>query len=1815
MRHITKSYSMRPLVHAVVSAVFYYAFFNGSSSVVLAGPEGAEVIHGRVSFQKNGLNTVITASDKSIVNYKSFDIARPEAVKFVQPHSNASVLNRINSANPTHIDGTLSANGRVFFVNPAGVYIGNDARINVNQLVASGLDISNSDFINGKYHFSGGKGSVENRGNITAEKVHLIGKQVANYGTINCPGGYVVMAAGDRVFLGKPGNDLTVQVDPEPLPESTDLDMGVRNDGTINAAGGQIVLAAAGDIYSQAISNVGTLSASVQDGDAGNVKLVAKKGNINNRGSIKSTSKSGRGGKVTTEGNEVINSGTVDVTGSEGGQVTMKGKRVGQFGTVHADGTNSHGGNVTMTADEVVTLGSDSLTTANAGLNGNGGDVTVFSNDSALFWPDAKIEAKGGSESGDGGFVELSAEENVYAYGLVDTSAKNGTPGNFLIDPRDITIRDDNASDGVTHTQDYDGSHEPNFPTIFPDYSNTGLAFQTSDSYFNDNEFANEVASGYIDSILETGSNVILQATRDISIDPIVNNPIVWDTSADLILQAGKNITFTGGEDSSIIGSTGGGSIHLEADSPHNGDDSGGDRTGTLTVGNNVTLSTDTGDITLIGAKFDIFGEIDAGSGNINISQSQPNRALHLGSGGTLTNDDLDKMTTTGTLTIGQATTGGTDGAGNEAVTITAGDITLSELILGDKNVALVSNGRIDDWDNVNDNITTSGTLTLTSGGAIGGLSDPNNPDGLSTNVGTLAVTTTGGNDIKITDSGRGGDTTYSNILTGGAGNIDIAQTAGNLIAGTMTTTGDINLSVQGDVTQSGKITADKLTVDTGGAPPAKGVIVLDTQNNETMTINMISGNDKDINYKDSDSINIELVSAGGGDVTITAGGAIRDAVDDQYEPDFDIIGNEINLTSHQGGIGMPFLVEQNDGPVTENRVLEITAAREFSANTSGEGTDILIYSHGDLPVGSVDAGADSVTLYSTGAIRDAVDDSSEPDVDVVGDTINLTADSGGIGTPASVMDDDVEIFQDGVLEVTARRELNADTTTDGGDILISSLGDLPIGFVDASWVGDVTFDSSGAIRDATDDSVEPTVDIIGHDIELTAKSGGIGTPVAGPIESVAEDRSLEIETFDGGLSANTAADGADILSSIDASNLRINLVDAGTGNVTLEATGGIHGNPDGIADVIGGVVDLWASRNIWYVEVAVAQEFNASAEDDIVIESVGDLPVGLVQSNHGFIEVHSSGAIKEAGDDPDAEFITGTLMLFAATGITGDPAIETSVRTLRAETESGDIVIVEQDDVLLADILANNGSIFLEVINGAMTYGIKHAQEKMIKAMTGIALESSGNITTYNKLETNEGNISIHSKYGDLIINGNVTASKGGVSLVTDTGKIYTEPSDDDSAHLDQSLPSLNAQIIGYSDQAGDIGVGLPFDENQKAAIVVSSIENLKLGTGAILSANGAYDPTIYDDLAAVNFEGGDPIDVAIYVGSYDFESQTGGNVTVDSAVDIASGGTMVIDAENTVMPFSNTFTDSWKKNNANTNRLEVVSRATETLNQAVDLGTLPYADQVIQGKYPDWLGDSEYVLRGKRAAEVFLSEAEVPHSIEAAPINYLNDEDEKYVSLHTAAEFIEEPEPLQLLVIRDGKYVKAQRNMVLKRGDEIKTPRDMTAFIHFEDGSEIIMMPDTDIVIENPTIFTKLGKIFARVRAKFKVRTKYVTAGVKGTLFVVDVGEDGIITIKVIEGNIALDPDPNVPIESRWPSVSLGPGKQVRIRNRQEPQIELIRMSEYEQIVRSITALEQDIAEIPKVTEGIAVLRDFKFGGIEGTVKDDYTLFDVWH
>ena len=77
------------------------------------------------------------ASGKAVLDWQSFNIGAGEAVRFVQPAASSVVLNRVAAGNPSSIYGSLTANGQVFLVNPAGVMFAPGAQVDVGSLVAS----------------------------------------------------------------------------------------------------------------------------------------------------------------------------------------------------------------------------------------------------------------------------------------------------------------------------------------------------------------------------------------------------------------------------------------------------------------------------------------------------------------------------------------------------------------------------------------------------------------------------------------------------------------------------------------------------------------------------------------------------------------------------------------------------------------------------------------------------------------------------------------------------------------------------------------------------------------------------------------------------------------------------------------------------------------------------------------------------------------------------------------------------------------------------------------------------------------------------------------------------------------------------------------------------------------------------------------------------------------------------------------------------------------------------------------------------------------------------------------------------------------------------------------------------------------------------------------------------------------------------------------------------------------------------------------------------------------------------------------------
>ena len=159
-----------------------------AQSQAYALPAGEAVTSGSATFNTSvpGHLTVNQTTNKVIINYNSFSIGQYETVQFNQPNASSIALNRVTGTSPSSIMGTLRANGQVFLINPNGVLFGRTAQVDVRGLVASSMNISDSNFMSGNYFFQGQNGSVINQGVISAPGGYaaLIGSHVINSGYI-----------------------------------------------------------------------------------------------------------------------------------------------------------------------------------------------------------------------------------------------------------------------------------------------------------------------------------------------------------------------------------------------------------------------------------------------------------------------------------------------------------------------------------------------------------------------------------------------------------------------------------------------------------------------------------------------------------------------------------------------------------------------------------------------------------------------------------------------------------------------------------------------------------------------------------------------------------------------------------------------------------------------------------------------------------------------------------------------------------------------------------------------------------------------------------------------------------------------------------------------------------------------------------------------------------------------------------------------------------------------------------------------------------------------------------------------------------------------------------------------------------------------------------------------------------------------------------------------------------------------------------------------------------------------------------------------
>jgi fibronectin-binding autotransporter adhesin len=403
------------------------AFASPQARAQQAGtlPTGGRVVGGQATISQSGSAMQIQqASNRAALDWQSFSIGSGASVVFNQPSASAIALNRVLGTDLSAIFGRLSANGQVFLTNPNGILFAPGAQVDVGGLLASTLSMSPEDFMSGRYVLrgDGATGSIVNQGSLRALPrgyVALIAPSVANEGTIETPRGTSALVGASAATMSFLADGLVqVRVDEGALRSE------IANSGAIRADGGAVLLTArARDSLGRAV--------------------------VNNSGVIEARGVENVNGVIRLLGNEVIvQSGLLDASSDSGGGEILVGG-------------NYKGGGPEHNASRTY-VGSDAVLDASATASGDGGKVIIWSDDVTRVY--GQINARGGAQGGNGGFVETSSKGYLVVARAPDVGAPSGNGGTWLLDPLNITVTGAN-----NNIADVDGGADFNYqPTASP---------------------------------------------------------------------------------------------------------------------------------------------------------------------------------------------------------------------------------------------------------------------------------------------------------------------------------------------------------------------------------------------------------------------------------------------------------------------------------------------------------------------------------------------------------------------------------------------------------------------------------------------------------------------------------------------------------------------------------------------------------------------------------------------------------------------------------------------------------------------------------------------------------------------------------------------------------------------------------------------------------------------------------------------------------------------------------------------------------------------------------------------------------------------------------------------------------------------------------------------------------------------------------------------------------------------------------------------------------------------------------------------------
>jgi filamentous hemagglutinin family protein len=410
------------------------------TSTASSNPQDGTVTSGNATITQSPNSTVIQQnSPQAIIEWQSFNIGAKDSTHFQQP-KNGIALNRINAQQGmTQIYGQLSATGRIILINPAGIYFGVGSVIHVGGLIASTSNISNANFLAGKYIFdqpSPFHAGIVNEGIIKAADyglVALIGSTVTNRGMIEAELGSIVLATGDKFTLDFYGDQLiNFSVDARASSNGR-----ILNTGSLIADGGKILVTAeaAQGVLDNVIDMQGVAQARSVAQHDGQIILSATTGDIVVSGKLTTSAKKGaQGGNIQITANKikVAPHAVIEANGDAGGgTIALNAHTAVLSGELSAMGnTNAVGGTIVVAANSIALLDNAVLNVAGGTAGGN-------------------ISLMGKTDSTSDATPKATYIGTSYLSSMIADSMQSGTAGEINISADSVNIAGSVSAQGL----------------------------------------------------------------------------------------------------------------------------------------------------------------------------------------------------------------------------------------------------------------------------------------------------------------------------------------------------------------------------------------------------------------------------------------------------------------------------------------------------------------------------------------------------------------------------------------------------------------------------------------------------------------------------------------------------------------------------------------------------------------------------------------------------------------------------------------------------------------------------------------------------------------------------------------------------------------------------------------------------------------------------------------------------------------------------------------------------------------------------------------------------------------------------------------------------------------------------------------------------------------------------------------------------------------------------------------------------------------------------------------------------------------------